>query len=297
MAGSLSVAEEVFDLQTNTEIFQGSASEMTTGRVLLHAVDGNERALCGRDSDGLTPVGRPWQPGYLPHVPRCRSCALAAGPAGLSGLQLLGPDELAAPPPGLPVTGVDIRPAHGSEREQAGADALRTVLAEHDAPRFLLTDVAWVNGEIRGGFSHPLTLSPATLLREPLAALTTFLHEQMHWVQGPGLDAATTEVAERWPDPPPSPEGSHSAQSSWLHLTVCTLEYLAIGELIGPEAATAVLSQEKHYSWMYGKILADPGWFADLLSRHGLAVPDAPQVPRRYYGDDWWSAIPGAVAP
>lgn len=185
---------------------------------------------------------------------------------------------------------------HGSEREQEGADALRAAIAEHDVRRFLLTDAVWVNGEIKGGFSHPLTLSPATLLRGPLDALTTFLHEQMHWVQGPGLDAATTEVAERWPDPPPPPEGGYSAQSSWLHLSVCTLEHLAIGELIGPAAAAALLGQQKHYGWMYAKIIADPGWFADLLSRHGLAVPDAPQVPRRYYGNDWWSAIPGVAA-
>ncbi len=296
MAASLSVAEEVFDLQTTTEIFQGSESETTTGRVLLHALDGNQSALCGRDSDGLTPAGRPWQDAYLPHAPRCRSCALAAGSAGPSGLQLLGRDELAAPPPGLPVTGVDIRTTHGSEREQEGADALRAVIAEHDVRRFLLTDAVWVNGEIRGGFSHPLTLSPGTLLRGPLDALTTFLHEQMHWVQGPGLDAATTEAAERWPDPPPLPEGAHSAQSSWLHLIVCTLEYMAVGELIGSVAAAALLRRQKHYGWMYGKIIADPGWFADLLGRHGLAVPDAPQVPRRYCGDDWWSAIPGVVA-
>jgi hypothetical protein len=295
-SASLSVAEEVFDLQTTTEIFQGSESETTTGRVLLHALDDNDSALCGHESDGLTTVGRPWQHGYLPHAPRCRSCALVAGSAEVSGLQLLGPDELATPPPGLPVTGVDIRTAHGSELEQAGADALRAVLAEHDVRRFLLTDAVWVNGQIRGGFSHPLTLSPAALLRGPLDALTTFLHEQMHWVQGPGVDAATSEVAECWPDPPGPPAGSHSAQSSWLHLTVCTLEYLALGELIGPAAAAALLSQQKYYGWMYGKITADPGWFADLLSRHGLAVPDASPVPRRYYGDDWWSAIPGVAA-
>jgi hypothetical protein len=297
IAASLSVAEEVFDLLTTTEIFQGSESDTTTGRVLLHALDDSEGALCGGDSGSLTAVGRPWQTSYLPHAPRCRSCALAAGSADVTGLQLLDRDELAAPPPGLPVTGVDIRTAHGSELEHEGADALRAVIAEHDVRRFLLTDAVWVNGQIRGGFSHPLTLSPATLLRGPLDALTTFLHEQMHWVQGPGMDAATTEVAERWPDPPPLPEGGHSAQSSWLHLTVCTLEYMAIGELIGTAAAAALLTRQKHYGWMYGKILADPGWFADLLSRHGLAVPDAPPVPRRYYGDDWWSAIPGVVAP
>jgi hypothetical protein len=296
MTARLQLAEEVFDLQSRTESFQGNESETTTGRVLLHAMDAGT-ALCGREPDRLTLLAQAWEASYLPHVPRCRSCATEAGSGSQSALQLLGPDDLAPPPPGLPGTGVDIRTAHGTELEQQAADAVRSALAGHDLRRYLMTDVVTVNEEIRGGFSHPLTLNPRMLLRlDPHGMLSVFLHEQMHWIHGPGLDAATTEAATRWPDPPLPPAGSYDAQSSWLHISVCSLEYVSLAEVIGEADAVAVLHGKEHYSWMYEQILADPAWARDLLSRHGLSAPAAPPVPRRYYGPDWWVSIPGVLS-
>ncbi len=295
MTVRLLLAEEVFDLQSRTEFFQGTASETTTGRVLLHAMDGGT-ALCGREPGLLALLGRDWEASYLPHAPRCLPCATEAGCNSESGLQFLSPDDVLAPPAGLPGTGVDIRTAHGTGRERQGADALRSALAGQDLRRYLLTDVVTVDEEIRGGFSHPLTLSPGTLLGlDPRAVLSTFLHEQMHWIHAPGLDAATTEAASRWPDPPPPPAGSYDAQSSWLHISVCSLEYVSLAEVIGEAEAVAVLRGRLHYSWMYEQILADPAWARDLLMRHGLFAPAAPPVPRRYYGPAWWATIPGVL--
>jgi hypothetical protein len=294
MPDRLLLAEELFDLRSGTEFFQGRESETLTGRVLLHAMHGGN-VLCGRDPDGLALVDRDWEASYLPHAPRCLACATKTGDGSRSGLQLLSPDDVGAPPPGLPATGVDIRTAHGCEREREGSNALRAALAGYDLRRYLLTDVVIVNEEIRGGFSHPLTLSPGTLLREPHAALSTFLHEQLHWIHGPGLDAATTEASRRWPDPPSPPAGGHDAESSWLHIAVCSLEYVSLAEVIGEADAAAVLSEQVHYSWMYEQILADPDWARNLLRRHGLFAPADPPVPRRYCGPDWWTSIPGVV--
>jgi hypothetical protein len=295
MPARLLLAEELFDLRSGTEFFQGRESETPTGRVLLHAMHGGN-ALGGRESDGLALVAEDWEASYLPHLSRCLPCARKTGDCSRSGLQLLSPADVVAPPPGLPATGVDIRTAHGSERERQGSNALRAALADYDLRRYLLTDVVTVNEEIRGGFSHPLTLSPRMLLRlDPHGALSVFLHEQMHWIHGPGLDAATTEAAMRWPDPPPPPAGSYDAQSSWLHISVCSLEYVSLAEVIGEADAVAALRGQQHYRWMYEQILADPAWARDLLGRHGLSVPAAPPVPRRYYGPDWWASIPGVL--
>ena len=127
-------------------------------------------------------------------------------------------------------------------------------------------------------------------------ALSTFVHEQLHWIEGPGIDSATAEASERWPDPPPPPAGCHSAQSTWLHMSVCSLEYQSLCEIIGQAAATAELAQHVQYSWLYEQILAEPQWFSDYLRRHGLKVPEQPPVRRRYFAEDWWVMTEDPVA-
>jgi hypothetical protein len=278
-------AEEIVDLRTIMEMFQGEETAVVTGRVVLHGLlPGTQAAICGRDLTELTPIGQPWDDRYLTHLPRCGGCAAPGGESAAGGSDY--------PAPGLPATGVDVRPAHGSERETAGAEALRAVLAEHDLRRWMFTDLVMVDETIRGGFSHPLTINPDLLVQRPAAALTTFLHEQLHWLaEPPGVDAATAEVSKRWPDPPPLPAGGHDAESSWMHLSVCALEYASLCEVLGVDAATAELRQHRIYAWMYEQILAEPEWFADLLDRHELRLPSEVPVPRRYYGEEWWTNL------
>jgi hypothetical protein len=285
VTGGLMAAEEVIDLQTTNDVFQGKVVPVTTGRVLLHALGSDGQPLCGRE-ETLTPIERPWDAAYLPHLPRCAPCAVG----GAEPAEAADPDRPATPP-GQPAATVDVRLAHGTDNEEAAAGALRAVLAEYDLRRWMFTDLVTVDESIRGGYSHPLTISTRILLQRPACALTTFLHEQLHWIEGPNVDAATTRVRERWPDPPPSPAGGHDAESTWLHLWVCALEYFSLAEHIGAGAAQAELRQHTHYSWIYEQVLSDPGWFSALCDRHELRVPDEPPVPRRYYGEEWWTSL------
>jgi hypothetical protein len=275
--GALYVAEEIIDRQSATDELDGREIDASTCRVLLHAVDSSGRPSCGTTTE-LSVLAQPWDDRYLPHLARCGPCS-ADPDAGLGER-------------GLPATGMDVRTARSSEQEIAGAAALREVLASFDLRRWMFTDLVTVDDSIRGGFSHPLTIAPALLVRSPATALTTLLHEQLHWLaDGSGADAATAEVRERWPDPPPPPAGGHNAESTWHHLPVCALEYQSLCEVIGTDAAVAELRSQRHYCWIYDQILAEPAWFADLLRRHGLVVPAEPPVPRRYCGEEWWTEL------
>ena len=68
-------------------------------------------------------------------------------------------------------------------------------------------------------------------------------------------------------------------------MSTCALEYHSLRELIGATAAAAELRQHAGYGWIYGQILADPGWFSGFLHRHRLRVPEQPPVPRRLVGE------------
>ncbi len=246
VSGGLSIAEQCVDRQARTELFRGCQIELVTGRVVLHALNDHGQPLCGHDKRQLTETGQPWNAGYLPHLPRCQSCTARVADAPVPARA--GDDD---GPPGraAPASAVDIRTAHGTDREHAAAAALRAVLAEHDLRRWMCTDLITIDEAIRGGVSHPLTISPGLLVQRPGLALTTFLHEQLHWLEGPGTDSASAEASTRWPDPPPlSAGGAADPASTWLHLSVCALEYHSLSELLGPLAATAELRQHTSYS-------------------------------------------------
>jgi len=278
----LSVAEQRIDRQARTELFRGRQIELVTGRVLLHALDDHGQPLCGHDQGPLTPAGRPWDAGYLPHLPRCQSCTAQVTDAPVPGQPGHdGPAGRAAQ-----ASGVDIRTAHDTGRENTASAALRAVLAGHDLRRWMFTDLVTIDETIGGGLSHPLTISPRLLVQRPALTLTTFLHEQLHWLEGPGTDSASAEASQRWPDPPPlSAGGATDPASTWLHMSICALEYHSLSEILGPPAAAAELRQHAGYSWIYGQILASPGWFSGFLHRHGLQVPAEPPVPRRCFSE------------
>src|SRR5215472_8255531 len=228
MTRILTIAEQCIDRQERTEVLDGHHIEVVTGRVLLHALDNDDRPLCGQNHTQLTPIARSWNAEYLPHLPRCQRCVGAE----------LGDayDEHHEPGYAYPTagaTGVDIRTAHHTDSENSAATALADLLATYDLRRWMFTDLVTVDESILGGFSHPLMISPPRLTRRPAMALSTFIHEQLHWIDGPGTDSATKEARERWPDPPPSPGGCRSAQSTWLHMAICALEYQGLSEIIG----------------------------------------------------------------
>jgi len=234
MADQLVMAEECIDRHARTEDLDGQSIEIVTGRVLLHAVDTAGQCLCDRDANLLRATARPWSASYLPHVRRCQGCLTAR------------PDDVPEgyehdPGPQAPAADIEIRTAHGTDTEVAAAAALRAVLDEHDLRRWMLTDVVIIDESIVGGFSHPLTLSPPRL-RRPALALTTFLHEQLHWLEGLGAERAMADARQRWPDPPGPLAGGPSAEDTWLHMSVCTLEYQSLADIIGLHAAAEELA-------------------------------------------------------
>jgi hypothetical protein len=85
VSGSLGTAEEVVDRETRIEQFRGREIDFAMGRVVLDAWSSGGGAMCGRRDEQLTPIGRPWDASYLPHLPRCRGCLAPGLPGGLRG--------------------------------------------------------------------------------------------------------------------------------------------------------------------------------------------------------------------
>ncbi|HAA19377.1 MAG TPA: hypothetical protein DCP28_11620 [Cytophagales bacterium] len=165
--------------------------------------------------------------------------------------------------------------AHGDLPEEHAVIArLQRLVEQYDLEPYVYTKTVQVH---RGAIphSHPvLTLNTAD--STDVMLLGTFLHEQMHWYSL-FLDGRLMPVAEimavRYPKVPSEfPEGAGSEHSTFLHLSVCFLEFKAVEAVLGREQALAYVQamSKRYYRWVYRTILEDMDLFEELYATHQL---------------------------
>jgi hypothetical protein len=169
----------------------------------------------------------------------------------------------------------------GSEIERATRGRLDTLLRRYDLTGWYFTERVVVQEGIVP-HSHPvLTIGipePRGTVATDDRLLARFVHEQLHWfVLGRRTQLrATAEVLRRlYPDPPIAiPEGAGSFRSTYLHLIVCTLEYLSLRHIIGESLARITLQEKGFYLWIYKVVLRDVDELSKMLRAEGL-IPGA----------------------
>lgn len=170
--------------------------------------------------------------------------------------------------------------ASDSAAEVEAAARLTELFERYSLEKFTYTKRVLIDEGAPRSSSHPvLTLLPAHLSAEPERALSVYLHEQLHWAlnEFENAHAAIEEACRRWPQPPgPDAGGALDPESTWLHIPVCSMEYVALSEFLGGEDAATVLRAHPWYRWIYEQILADLVHTRGYLKRHGLILPPAP---------------------
>lgn len=170
---------------------------------------------------------------------------------------------------------IRIRLEHGSDPERLMARELRALLDTYDLAPWILTREILID-ERAIPHSHPvLTIHTRHIGDEPML-LSTFLHEQLHWLEaGERMEAwraAMRDLREIFPVVPGSEEGgARDEESTYRHLLVCDLEYQALASLLGPEEARETLARITHYEWIYERVLEDPR-VREVSLRNGFDV-------------------------
>jgi hypothetical protein len=155
------------------------------------------------------------------------------------------------------------------------AAELRALMRKYDVEPWILTRTVLID-ESQLPHSHPILTIHTRHVGEELDLLSTFVHEQLHWLEdGPWLadfSAAMKDFALLFPDVPSSAEGgARDDQSTYRHLLVCDLEYQAMISLVGEARARATLGAFMHYEWIYDKVLNDPR-VREITLRHRFDV-------------------------
>ncbi len=167
--------------------------------------------------------------------------------------------------------------ASGHEREHQACAQLERLLTSNTLTKWTYTADIRIQ-RLAVPQSHPvLTLNTKYLDRDDLA-LATFLHEQIHWfaaARSEAVQAAISDFRSLYPDVPVGfPEGARNEHSTYLHLIINYLEYAALQEVLGREAARHVMEFrcQNLYTVIYRTVLTDADRIRTVLTRHGLMI-------------------------
>jgi len=174
------------------------------------------------------------------------------------------------------VTPLEIRLVTNNRDEAEARDQLQRLLTTYDLKRWQFTSAVQIEYLTRP-HSHPVLTLSTHHLNDDNAALSTYLHEQLHWfslTRAGDLYAATQELRQRYPSVPSGLEGGAADdRSTYLHLVICSLELQSLEAVIGTDAAAATLKRFRQYGWIYDQVLDNREWFDSLFLRHGIVVP------------------------
>jgi hypothetical protein len=109
--------------------------------------------------------------------------------------------------------------------------------------------------------SHPVLTLSTRHIKDDELLLSTFVHEQAHWLltqNYKNTEDAKKELRALFPKVPnKGPEGASDEESTYAHLIVIYLEYRADRELLGELKARQVMEfwSNDHYTWIYKTVL------------------------------------------
>jgi hypothetical protein len=174
-------------------------------------------------------------------------------------------------------TRVTIRLEHNSQAEALMARQLDSLLLKYNLEPWILTRAVLID-ERSIPHSHPVLTLHTRHLGDEIMLLSTFLHEQLHWLEEARPEpfrTAMREFRDMFPQVPASNAGGASDDAStYRHLLVCDLELQALSALLGERRARETLSRITHYQWIYDKVLNDSR-IRQVSLRNGFNVSES----------------------
>ena len=193
----------------------------------------------------------------------------------LTTLALLG---LFAYPPSIQAqdtTRIDIALHSDTALEEKGREQLQRIVADYDLDPWIFTQKVVIQSRVIP-HSHPVLTLNTQYVDDDVRQLSTFLHEQIHWLADADTIATERVIGEfrqRYPEVPVGEgRGARSEFSTYLHLAVCWLELDAMIRLVGQEQARQLLSEKTHYTWIYEQVLEEGEAIGEILKRHNLII-------------------------
>jgi hypothetical protein len=171
---------------------------------------------------------------------------------------------------------LEITLAHGSQLEQKRKEQMERLAAQYDLEKYTITRDIVIDEQAINHSAPVLTLNLRFLDNDD-RALSAYLHEQAHWLL---MERHRGRARKMFPElkrifpnlPIAVPQGDGKEGTSYLHLVVLMLEWLALEGLIGVSRASVVMEFKRndHYKMLYATVMENRGQMEKFLKRFNV---------------------------
>lgn len=165
-------------------------------------------------------------------------------------------------------------------------EAIMDLALDYDLETFIITKAIVIDSKDTT-HSHPVLTLDTRFARNRERLLSQLIHEELHW----WLEAHQQDLEKAMPDMKkafkgaPQIRGAKDPNSTYKHLIICWMEYMAITKYMGEDTAKSNLKyfteNEDRYPWIYPTVLKEPRKIQEILAKHRL-IP-AEMFPRMIY--------------
>lgn len=102
--------------------------------------------------------------------------------------------------------------------------------------------------------------------------LAQFVHEQFHWIEKgkeSQMSQAQADLEDIFPDAPiDKPEGGGGKKSTYCHLIIYRLEFLALAKILSEEKALNIVSSNTNYTWIRKMVIERASEIDPIIQKH-----------------------------
>lgn len=166
---------------------------------------------------------------------------------------------------------ISISLKNNSEREQVAKEVLKKILNKYNLNKWIICKDILIEQDSTGK-AFPLIRLSAWNEKGEDGMLAQFLHEQFHWIEKgkeKEIENSMNKLRELFPNAPiEKPEGGGNEKSTYVHLIICRLEFLALKEIFNEEKAQDIVSGNKNYTWIRKTILDRGDEIDEIIKRN-----------------------------
>lgn len=170
---------------------------------------------------------------------------------------------------------LDIRIIHGDAASIKVKKDIVELATKYDLESFVYTKTIVVNSKAKT-HSHPILTLDTRFANDKEKLLSQLIHEELHWwleLNHSKLEVAVPDMKKAFPRAP-AIKGAKDPNSTYKHLIICWMEYMAITKYMGEDTAKSNLryfaEKEKRYPWIYPQVLKDSRKIELIVRKHDL---------------------------